>query len=151
MPAALIGASAPLLVEAGQAQIAGSSVPVSLQASIWPGPGFNFASADVHVTLGHGTLGVGVNNLPVDLGVELKVTPGAADLSGGYLDLSRVGESKPRMTVSASARLNDQWDFSITATADRVKAGDLSAYWPPGGDSAGAGLGFEEYHRRDRA
>ena len=132
MPSALIGASAPLLVEAAQAQFAGSSVPVSLQASIWPGPGFKFAGADVHVTLGAGHLGVGANRVPVDPGgFTLKVTQGAAELSDGSLELTKTGASKPHMTFSGNAQLTSQWNASVTATADEVQAGDLGAYWPP--------------------
>ncbi len=132
MPSALIGASAPLLVNATHAQFTGSSVPVSLQASIWPGPGFKFASADVSVTLGAGHLGVGANSLPVDSGgFTLKVTQRAVELSDGHLDLTKTGASKPRMTFSGNAQLTSQWNASVTASADAVQAGDLGAYWPP--------------------
>ncbi|GLR66220.1 hypothetical protein GCM10010909_09000 [Acidocella aquatica] len=133
LPSALMGTAAPLLVSAAHAQFSGSSVPVSLQAAIWPGADFNFARAEVGVTLGPGRLGVGVNSLPVDSGgFSVKIAPGAADLAGGFLDLSRTGASKPRMTFSGNARLSSLWNISISATADEVQAGDMAAYWPPG-------------------
>ena len=133
LPSALMGKAAPLLVSAAHARFSGSSVPVSLQAEIWPGADFNFARAKVGVTLGAGRLGVGVNSLPVDAGgFDLRITPGAADMDGGYLDLSRVGASQPRMSFSGQARLGRLWDISVAVTADAVQAEDLAAYWPPG-------------------
>jgi hypothetical protein len=132
IPSALTQAKAPLLVEAGQARFTGSSVPVSLQAAIWPGAALKIARAQVGVTLGPGHLGVGVNSLPIDSGgFSLEITPGAAGLSGGYLDLSRSGASQPRITFSGAANLGSLWNISISASADAVQAGDVATYWPP--------------------
>lgn len=132
IPSALTQAKAPLLVEAAQARFTGSSVPVSLRAAVWPGADFNFARAQVGVTLGPGQLGAGVNSLPIDSGgFSLKITPGAAELSGGYLDLSRSGASKPRMSFSGAASLGSLWNISLSAGTDAVQAGDIATYWPP--------------------
>ena len=132
IPSALTQAKAPLLVEAAQARFTGSSVPVSLQAAIWPGAMLNIARAQVGVTLGPGHLGAGVNSLPIDSGgFNLKITPGAAELSGGYLDLSRSGASKPHISFSGAAKLGSRWNINLSASTDAVQAGDIATYWPP--------------------
>lgn len=132
IPSALTQAKAPLLVEAAQARFTGSSVPVSLRAAIWPGAELNIARAQVKVTLGPGHLGVGVNSLPIDSGgFSLKITPGTAALSGGFLDLSRSGASKPRMSFSGTAKLGSLWNISVSASTDVVQAQDIATYWPP--------------------
>ena len=57
LPAALFGASAPIMVSGTDARFPGSAVPVSLLAAIRLGPDFSLARADMSVTLGAGAAG----------------------------------------------------------------------------------------------
>jgi hypothetical protein len=131
--AALMNSGTPIVVRSTQARMVGSDVPVSLLAYVWFGRDMELDDADMEVTLGAGQLLVGQGGVPVRAGrFHVHLTPDTVALSGGEMVLAPVGGSAPLVGFSGQAALDGaQWKGRLSATADRVQAADVGAYWPP--------------------
>ncbi|OYV37948.1 MAG: hypothetical protein B7Z80_11465 [Rhodospirillales bacterium 20-64-7] len=130
-PIALFGHGAPILVRGAGARFAGSDVAVGLQAAMRLSSGFKLSRGDFAVSLGPGRLGAGAESLPIRSGgFRLRITPRSAVLSDGVLRLAPSGQSAPVVTFNGAGARHAGWAGQVTATADRVAAADLSAYWP---------------------
>ncbi len=129
---ALFGVSAPVDVTGSGGHIALSDAPVAVAALFRFGFGFALAGADMTVTLGAGTLGQPGESLAITGGAfVLHLKPQDAVLQAGRLNLVRIGESAPVVGFSGTAHRGALWQGSLRITADRVRAADLPAYWPP--------------------
>ncbi len=129
-PGALFGSEAPILVASSDALFGGSSVPVSLNAAFRLGGWFRFSSAQLFITLGSGTIGIG--GFPIAGGsVEVDMTPSDVALVAGKIRLAHVGGSAPVLGVTGAGHRDRMWHGTLTLTADSVRADDLAAYWPP--------------------
>ncbi len=127
----IFGARLPLRVNGLGARFTGTTAPVSVHADIWPGRGYTLARGDFYVTLGPGVLGQpGLSESITSGGFVLHAAPGAIDITGGKLNLTPVGQSTPHVGFTFSARAQQNWTASLTATADAVRAEDLPVYWP---------------------
>ncbi len=132
-PGALLGSGAPILVSGADARLAGSNVPVSMQAAIHLRFGFALSRADLTIGLGPGRLGTAGTSVPISGGgLALHLTPHTALLQNGTLTLLPAGHSTPHIGVSGNFALGRDWRGTLTITADAVQAADLPTYWPNG-------------------
>ncbi|MDR3520590.1 MAG: DUF3971 domain-containing protein [Acidocella sp.] len=130
LPAALVGSGAPIAVTSQDALLAGSNVPVSLQANIILGF-MRVDEADLNFTLGSGLLGAGDITFPISGGsFNVAISPGNVMLQQGKVTLMPVDGSAPVIGFSGNARLKKSWEAQVNATVDQVQAAQLPSYWP---------------------
>jgi hypothetical protein len=130
-PGDLFGGREAILLGASQAQLSGSTAPVTVRANIWPGSGFTLARGTFFVSIGAGRLGITSAGVPVSsAGFTMQTAPGAVDITDGTATLEPSGGSTPHAGFSFTARRDKAWAGSMHATIDAIRAEELGQYWP---------------------
>lgn len=130
----LFGGRKPFTLDGRGGTLANTDAPVSWYANLWPGQGFTLLHSDVHVLIGAGTIGQGLEVVRLDhAGFTLSVLhDGSVMVSDGQLQLARQGQSTPKLKFSFAGRYNGDWEGLLDVQMDKLQAQDLPAIWPAG-------------------
>lgn len=129
----LFGGQKPFLLAGENAIFPESNVPVSWYANLWPGAGFTFSHGTIHVRVGAGHIGNGVDQVNLaNASCEFSVLQdGEIQVRHGVAQLAKVGQSAPRLTFSFQGRYQQHWQGVLNVQIDKVQAQDLAALWAP--------------------